>query len=173
MSVRSVRAYLVNQLDGLSVPTITAGNIRALGYPYAFEAFAVPTVYVWPLQISEQRVGAPRAGSALGGVGPRERLHLFAIGACWTFNPAVSGIDEAQFDDLVGVLDEKFYTIPIPCALTDPVSGETSTLMAVAEGQGQHGLVDWTYRPPTRLDSEGTFLYVAVAKLPAWEWVQA
>ena len=170
MSVRSVREYLAGQLDNLPVPGITAGNIRALARPYLFDVLEVPTVFVWPLHINEERIGGPRTGAPLGGLGTRERLHRFAVIAMWNFDPDSS--DPGQFDDMLGVIDTQLYAIPSGTILTDAVTGEVSTLMAVAEGDSQHGRIDVLYRPPKQINLEGTFIYTAAITVPAWEWLK-
>ena len=59
MSIRSLKAYINSQLDGITVATIGV-PLRAVSYPPPVDVLDAPIAYVWSLNIKEDRMAGTR-----------------------------------------------------------------------------------------------------------------
>ena len=134
----TIQQYLQAKLDGLEMPANIAAAQAYITPPDPRVQARVPAIYIWPSDGNENR------SSELGGTIPRNTgpntpsgtkglLHQFDIYVTW-----FSANQGKQADPLFpGIVDTIMFalrtSLPNPAPMTDPYTGQTSTIYNVGE----------------------------------------
>ena len=140
MSIVTIQQYLQVKLDGLEMPANIAAAQAYITPPDPRVQARVPAIYIWPSDGNENR------STELGGTIPRNTgpntpsgtkglLHQFDIYVTW-----FSANQGKQADPLFpGIVDTIMFalrtSLPNPAEMTDPYTGQTSTIYNVGEQQ--------------------------------------
>lgn len=172
MPIVTVQSFLLNLLDGLELPygmPALEGNITP---PDPRVKARIPAAYIWPSPGIENR------STELGGTVPRNKgfgtesgtkgiKHEFDIYITWTGARNKGKQSDALFPGIVdAVMAALRYSMPNPAYLTDPNTGETSTVYNVGEDMRyQVGLED--------LADERLMRYDCLISCSVWEILNA
>ena len=140
MSIVTIQSFLQAKLDGLEMPANIAAAQAYITPPDPRVQARVPAIYIWPSDGNENR------STELGGTIPRNTgpntpsgtkglLHQFDIYVTW-----FSANQGKQADPLFpGIVDTIMFalrtSLPNPAEMTDPYTGQTSTIYNVGESQ--------------------------------------
>ena len=156
MSIRSIRAYVNQTLNGLAVPGITA-PMKAVSYIPPVDVLDAPYVWVQASLAKESRIGGHR------GAGRKERMIDIVLGVLWQINPDQS--DPAQFDDIVESIEVAIRSVANQVQLTDTLTGKTSYLLSIGE------TMETVWFDPMAANVEGCLDYTAGIRATAIEEV--
>lgn len=149
-----MQEYLRTQLDGLPSP----GNPDAAAYvqPPAVLDATIPIIYIWGGSGDEDRYTIPRAR------GQKRIRHIVTLYLQWVMtNDPVAARGFPRFIDALRAYLRG--TITLPVALTDPDTGETSTLLNIGER------IIWDYGTGTPMADQAMVQFNALIKLPMAE----
>lgn len=140
MSIVTIQQYLLATLNGLEMPSPIPAAQAYITPPDPRVQAKVPAIYIWPSDGQENR------SAELGGTIPRNTgpntpsgtkglLHQFDIYVTW-----FSANQGRQADPLFpGIVDTIMFalrtSLPNPAEMTDPFTGQVSTIYNVGETQ--------------------------------------
>jgi|SRR5579875_1400312 len=161
MPVASCLTYVKGLLDGLPMPPGTGGNMAAyILPPDPDEETQVPTAYVWPSQWKETR--DPKTGGTVPRntgwdtpSGTKSIVHTLDVYLTW-FQPneTPDPRSDSLFPGIVDAVCVALRTAPTQVPVTDPYTGQPSTLVNIGEViDGKTGLVAVSDEVWNRLDS--------------------
>jgi hypothetical protein len=138
MPIASSLSYIKGLLDGLAMPGQLPSMNAYITPPDPNTETQIPTAYVWPTEGDESRDG--KAGTVPRNTGPgtpsgfKDLEHHIDVYVVW-----FGADDEPDIDNLFpGIVDAVMYafrTSADPAPVTDPYTGEASTLVDVGEVQ--------------------------------------
>lgn len=158
MSERSVKTYIQSQLDGLTVATV-AQPLVCFTELSAIYIPAQPTVWLWSRLTNEKREAGNR------GTGYKRVDYQLSLVLLWDIDQAQPGMDVSQFEDLVWLVRNALRTMTVQKALSDSITGESSTLMNIGEN------IRVTKEPPNVLEDQALIRYAAEIRCDAYELV--
>lgn len=136
----TIQAYLLSILNGLEMPANIAAAQAFITPPDPRVQARVPAIYIWPADGTENRSGElggtiPRNTGPNTPSGTKGLLHQFDIYVTW-----FSSNNGRQADPLFpGIVDTIMFALrtsqPNPAEMTDPYTGQTSTIYNVGEDQ--------------------------------------
>jgi hypothetical protein len=136
----TIQAYLLSILNGLEMPANIAAAQAFITPPDPRVQARVPAIYIWPADGQENRSGElggtiPRNTGPNTPSGTKGLLHQFDIYVTW-----FSSNSGRQADPLFpGIVDTIMFALrtsqPNPAEMTDPYTGQTSTIYNVGEDQ--------------------------------------
>lgn len=131
MPLNSVQQYVRALLDGQQSPQQAPAQ-AFISPPLPGDA-DVPQIYVWGGRLQEQRETMPRGGGY-------KKLHWQV--SIWVYMPDVA--DDAEIDTafpcLIDAIMDTLRAVPLPVALSDPVTAQVSSILFVGEQlQVQYG----------------------------------
>ena len=140
LSIVTIQAYLLSILNGLEMPANIAAAQAFITPPDPRVQARVPAIYIWPADGQENRSGElggtiPRNTGPNTPSGTKGLLHQFDIYVTW-----FSSNNGRQADPLFpGIVDTIMFALrtsqPNPAEMTDPYTGQTSTIYNVGEDQ--------------------------------------
>lgn len=157
MSLYAVEAYVASILDGLVAANLPAAQAWVQPPPVTQPAEA-PQIYVWGSNLNEERATYPR------GAGQRRTLNNVDIILQWIADQDSS---TAPFPVLIDAVRSALRAVVLPVDLTDPYSGEQSSLTDFAERIKVDHPTPRTVGEP----GSGTYQHVAKVTVSCNEWV--
>lgn len=154
MSLNSVQLYVVANLDGLTCATLPPAQAWVLPPPVTQPADN-PQIYVWGGRSDENRMTLPRFQ------GQKRVAHTVSLWIQWVSDSAPENVQ--QFPVFMDTIRLLLRSLPIPAQLTDPTTGEISTLLNLGER------IIEEYGVPIALQSQGLLLHTAAMSLPVAE----
>jgi hypothetical protein len=156
VSLYAVEVYVRGLLDGLASPSLPTVQAWVLPPPEV-KPGENPQAFVWGGSLDERRATLPR------GSGQRRTVNNVDIYLQWIGDP----LDGSSFPLLIDAVRTALRTVQLPVALTDPYTGEASSLTDLAETiRIDHG------KPIAMAEAGGSLLqHVAKVTVPAAEWV--
>ena len=167
----TVSAYLLSILDGLELPYSIPSAQAFITPPDPRVNAKVPAIYIWPADGQENR------SSELGGTIPRNTgpgtpsgtkglQHDFDIYVTW-FSVLNGRQADPRFPSIVDtVMAALRYSLPNPAQMSDPATGESSTIYNVGERMRYRTGVEDTA-------DERQKRYDALISVPVWEIINA
>ena len=169
MPLNTVQYFLRDALDGLVLP-LGLGNLTAFISPPNPGDGMVPAVYVWGSNGSESRLSVPRAAHLnLASGGDKTLHHQADVWLVWfgsSEDPDVNTQFPAILDKVMGAL-RNTRLVDGAQYVTDPVTGQASQLLAVAEE------MSWEYAPVKAIVDQRYLRYDARVTVTVIEVIQS
>lgn len=125
--------------------------------PSILQPIEGPIIYVWGGILTEERVTIPR------GRAQKRVTHTISLYVQYMSEPDPALVQ--QFPVLLDAIRAVLRSIQLPVPLTDPTTGETSTLQDIGER------IQQTYSTPVAMSLQGVIQHNAGLRLTANEWL--
>lgn len=139
MPLNSVQQFVLQQIDGLQVPTIPQ-PIEAFITPPPVEPINGPKAYVWGARNRGRRQTMPRGIAPAAGFKRLDwTVDVYLVYETMADDPMV----DQEFPLIIDAVLTKLWTTTMPQVITDTVTGQVSQIQSIGE--------EWTLDyPPER-----------------------
>jgi hypothetical protein len=154
MSMYAVERYVSSILNGMASPTLPAAQAWVLPPPVT-QPVEAPQFYVWGGGLNEQRATLSR------GTGQKRIEHSVKVFVQW-IGPNDDG---DSFPLLLDAARALLRAVPLPVQLTDPYTGESSSLQDFGES------IRLEHPTPQALKDQRFLQHAATLTLACAEWI--
>jgi hypothetical protein len=170
MPVAAVMKFIVDALNDLQMPAgMNAPNLAAwITAPDPdIDPAVIPTAYIWPMPLEEQRATVPRNTGPGTPAGLKTIRHEIGVWLVWDQAEDDPDADMLFPGYIDALMDALRTAMPMPAILTDPWTGEQTQLDNVGEQMTANS------PPPRTLADQRYLRYDAFIRVPVTEQIQA